>query len=105
MQLTKHPYSETHAEKIERWAIGAVTDDPAQQLALVSLLHAFSEAASNRDDVESIVNLAMYSAFKQTDSLYDEAIAWLVSGAEEDRAVEIMSKKRRAVKEVSHATN
>lgn len=105
MTQTKHPYDETRAEKIERWAIGAVTDDPAQQLALVSLLHAFSKAAGEHGDVEAMINDAMYAAFKQTDSLHDEAIAWLVGACEEDRAVALTPKKRRAAKEVSHATN
>jgi hypothetical protein len=96
MPQTKHPYSETLNEAIERWAIGAVTDEPSQQLALVSLLHAFSEAAGKRSDVENMVNLAMYRVFKETDSLHDEAIAWLVAAREEDRAVELTSKKRAA---------
>ena len=87
MPRTKHPYDETAEEKIERWAIEAVTEgNQSQQLALVSLLHEISQAAGQHADVESIVNLAMYSAFKQTDSLHDEAIAWLVSAGEEDRA-------------------
>jgi hypothetical protein len=96
MPKTKHPYSETLGEKVERWAIGAVTDDQPQQLALVSLLHAFSEVAGKHGDVEGMVNLALYSAFKETDSLHDEAIAWLVSACEEDRAVEFDSKKRQS---------
>ena len=100
MPRTKHPYDETPAEKIERWAIVAVTDDHAQQLALISLLHAFSEAAGNRSvDVEAVINDAMYAAFKQTDSLHDEAIAWLVAACE-DRAVALTPKKRRPAKEV-----
>jgi len=94
---TKHPYHETIEEKIERWAIGSVTSEPPQQLALISLLHAFSAAAGKHEDVESIINLAMYAAFKETDCMHDEAIAWTVSAAEEDRAVEF-TKKHRAAK-------
>lgn len=60
------------------------------------MLHAFSEAAGNRGDVEAMINHAMYAAFKETDSLHDDAIAWLVAEAEEDRAVALTPKKPKA---------
>jgi hypothetical protein len=81
-------------EKVERWALGAVTDDQPQQQALVSLLHAFSKVAGEGGDVEAIINQAMYAAFKESNGLHDEAIAWLISGCEEDRVSKIMSSPR-----------
>lgn len=98
MPRTKHPYDETRAEKIERWAIDAVTQgDQSQQLALVSLLHAFSEAAGSRsDDLEPMINNAMYAAFRQTDGLFDDAIEAVVGIGEEDRAVAMRPRKHNA---------
>lgn len=64
-------------------------------IALVSLLHAFSEAAGKHGDVEAMINHALYCAFKEAESLHDDAIAWVVEAAEEDRAV---AMRPRAVK-------
>jgi hypothetical protein len=92
----KHPYHETLEEKIGRWARTAVVEgNSTQQLALMSLLYEISEAAGKHGDVEDIVNLAMYSAFKETESLHDDAIQCVVLAGEEDRA-ELTLKKRRA---------
>lgn len=97
MPRTKHPYEETVEEKVERWAVDSVTEgDKSQQLALISLLQEISEVAGKRGDVEELINLAMYSAFRQTDCLFDEAICAVVEMGEEDRAVAFRPRKHNA---------
>ena len=77
--INKHPYAGSLDEKIERWAKDAVqVGAPKQQLALMSLLNAISEAAGNHGDAESIVNTALYAAFAESESLLDDAIKSVV---------------------------
>ena len=59
-------------EAIERWAIGAVTDGEAyQQRSLLRLLH---EITQNPGEAESIALMARNAAFKESESIIDEAI-------------------------------
>jgi hypothetical protein len=101
MPKTKHPYDETINEKVERWAIASVQDgEPEQQIALISMLNAFSKAIDAPCDVEGLVSIALYAAFQQTDCLHDDAIKTVCAIADEDRAVEY-DKKHRTAKKVA----
>ncbi len=75
-------FRQASTEQIEKWAIAAVADfQEDQNLALVCLLREISKCASHYDDVdvEGVVNVALYAAFKESSGLHDDAIEAVVS--------------------------